>query len=162
MRRGKRIRRASKKIISSKSLRPNTTSEIVEGAGVSNSTRERGTSSPSTKKRNAHSNGDNSPITEHGALSHVTGIVDTTNQDAETESFENDDFCYICDDGGGKLPNSSFKMKCHIIIAHSCCAFILQTLFFATTAQRRFIRIVTFQKYMTFQKENGCAASVVQ
>lgn len=153
MRRGKRIRRASKKIVSSKSLRPNTTSEIVEGAGVSNSTKERGLSSPSTKKRNAHSNGDNSPITKD---------VNTTNYDTETESFENDDFCYICDDGGGKLPNPSFKMKCHRIIAHSCCAFILQTLFFATTAQRRFIRIVTFQKYMTFQKENGCAASVVQ
>ena len=108
LRRGKRVRCPSKKNISSKSVRK-TTREL-EGA-VSNSTSGRGASSPRTKTWNAQSKGDNSPITEHGALSRVAGIPDTTNHDAETEPFENDDFCYICDDGGGKVPFSSIEMS---------------------------------------------------
>ena len=159
LRRDKSIRRASKKITSSKSLRPSTTSEIEE-AVVSNSTRERGTSSPRTKKRNAQSNGDNSRTTKHGALSRVAGIVDTTNHDAEAESLENDELCYICDDGGGKGPNSFIEMS-HMYCSLLFC--IMQIWFCATTAQNHFTRTATFRNYTIFQKGMiGCAASAVQ
>jgi hypothetical protein len=45
----------------------------------------------------------------------------TLANDKERESFESDDFCYSCDDGGGKLEVSHHTSSLPLI-AHCCCA----------------------------------------